>query len=143
MSTASRRVAGLLLVIFPTVIVGGVSLLSMLIARESGYQDNPLRQDLWRAGHAHAGVLLLLSLVILRYVDEAALSDGWKWLVRLAAPIAAVLLPLAFFLSVLPEDAAEPNALIYLAFAGAAALFVGLLTLSIGLLRRCPARRDA
>ena len=136
MSTASRRVAGLLLVIFPTVIVGGVSLLSMLIARESGYQDNPLRQDLWRAGHAHAGVLLLLSLVILRYVDEAALSDGWKWLVRLAAPIAAVLLPLAFFLSVLPEDAAEPNAVVYLAFAGAAVLVVGLLTLGIGLLRR-------
>jgi hypothetical protein len=29
----------------------------------------PLRQDLWRAGHAHAGVLLILSLVALRYAD--------------------------------------------------------------------------
>jgi hypothetical protein len=25
--------------------------------------DNPLRQDLWRAGHAHAGVWLILALV--------------------------------------------------------------------------------
>jgi hypothetical protein len=31
---------------------------------------------LWRAGHAHAGVWLVLSLVTLRYVDEAALSEG-------------------------------------------------------------------
>lgn len=143
MSPASRRVAGLLLVIFPTAIIGGISLLSMLINRDSGYQDNPLRQDLWRAGHAHAGVLLLLSLVLLRYVDEAALSDGWKWVVRFSAPVAAVLLPLAFFLSVLPEDAEEPNAVVYLAFAGAAVLLVGLVTLGIGLLRRGGVRRGA
>ena len=143
MSTASRRVAGLLLVIFPTAVLGGISLLSLLISRDSGYQDNPLRQDLWRAGHAHAGVLLILSLVMLRYVDDAALSDGWKWFVRLSTPVAAVLLPLAFFFSVLPEDADEPNALVYLAFAGAAVLVTGLLTLGIGLLRRGRARTDA
>jgi hypothetical protein len=35
--------------------------------------ENPLRQDLWRAGHAHAGVWLILALVGLRYVDEANL----------------------------------------------------------------------
>src|SRR3712207_4961456 len=143
MSGASRRVAGLLLVIFPTAVFGGISLLSLLIDRNSGYQDNPLRQDLWRAGHAHAGVLLILSLLVLRYVDEAALSDRWKWVVRLAAPAAAILLPLAFFLSVLPEDAEEPNALVFLAFGGAVSLIVGLLTLGIGLLRRDRGRREA
>jgi hypothetical protein len=37
---------------------------------------NPLRQDLWRAGHAHAGVWLVLALVALRYVDEANLFRG-------------------------------------------------------------------
>jgi hypothetical protein len=136
MSAASRRVAGLLLVIFPTVVLGGVSLLSLLINRDSGYQENPLRQDLWRAGHAHAGVLLILSLVALRYVDEATLSERARWLVRLSIPAAAVLLPLAYFLSVLPEDAEEPSAIVYLAFAGAALLVVGLLTLGVGLLRR-------
>jgi len=143
MSTTSRRVAGLLLVIYPTAITGGVSLLSLLIDRDSGYQDNPLRQDLWRAGHAHAGVLLMLSLVVLRYVDAAALSDSWKWVVRLAPPAAALLLPVAFFLSVLPEDAEEPNAVVALAFVGAATLFVGLLTLGIGLLRRSGERHAA
>ena len=141
MSTASRRIAGLLLVLFPTVIVGGVSLLSMLIDRDSGYQDNPLRQDLWRAGHAHAGVLLILSLLVLRYVDEAALSDRWKSIVRHSVPLAAILLPVAFFLSVLPEDAEEPNAAVFLAFAGAVSLAIGLLTLGVGLLRQSRAGR--
>ena len=138
MSHASRRLAGILLVLYPTVIVGGVSLLSMLINAGTGYVDNPLRQDLWRAGHAHAAVLLLLSLVVLRYVDEATLSDAWKAVARHAVPLAAILLPVAFFLSVLPEDATEPNGLIYLAFVGAISLVVGLFTLGVGLLRGRP-----
>ena len=78
MSSDSRRVAAILLVVFPTVVFGGASLLTMLIDSGSGYTDNELRQDLWRAGHAHAGVLLVLSLVLLRYVDEAVLSPRVK-----------------------------------------------------------------
>jgi drug/metabolite transporter superfamily protein YnfA len=38
------------------------------------------------AGHAHAGVYLVLSLIMLRYVDEAVLSPFWKWLARTGAP---------------------------------------------------------
>ena len=109
MSHESRRLAGILLVIFPTVIYGGVTLLRLLIDQQSGYIQNPLRQDLWRAGHAHAGVLLILSLVVLRYVDEATLSDRLKGFVRHATPAAAILLPLAYFLSVLSPTATEPT----------------------------------
>jgi hypothetical protein len=104
--------------------------------------QNPLRQNLWRAGHAHAGVLLVLSLVALRYVDEAALSTRLKWFVRLALPSAAILLPTAFFLSVLRPDATAPNGLIGLAYAGAVVLAAGILVLGVGLLRaggRAPA----
>jgi hypothetical protein len=135
MNRRSRRLAGILLIVFPTVIYGGVTLLRLIIDADAGYVDNPIRQDLWRAGHAHAGVLLILSLVLLRCVDEAHLPCWMKEFVRLAAPIAAILLPLAFFLSVLSPTATEPNALIYLAFVGAAVLTVGLLTLGVGLLR--------
>jgi drug/metabolite transporter superfamily protein YnfA len=136
MSSQSRRAAGILLVVLPTVIFGGVSILSFLISPESGYMKNPLRQDLWRAGHAHAGVFLVLSLVALRYVDEAVLSNASKNFVRWALPAAAILLPVAFFLSVLSPNATEPNSLIYLAYAGAVVLAAGLLTLGVGLLRK-------
>jgi len=134
MSSQSRLVAGILLILLPTVEFGGASLLSLLMG-DPRYTQNELRQDLWRAGHAHAGVWLVLSLVALRYVDEAALSEGMRWLVRLSLPAAAILLPVAFFLSVLSPEAREPNVLIYLAYVGGVVLAVGLLVLGIGLIR--------
>ncbi len=137
MSPQSRLVAGILLILVPTVEIGGASILSLLIA-DPTYSQNELRQDLWRAGHAHAGVWLVLSLVALRYVDEATLSEGMKWLVRLAFPAAALLIPLAFFLSVLSPEATEPNAMIYLAYVAGVVLAVGLLVLGVGLIRRRP-----
>jgi uncharacterized membrane protein YidH (DUF202 family) len=80
-------------------------------------------------------VLLLLSLIALRYVDETNLTEHARWLVRLAFPAAAVLLPLAFFLSVLTPEATEPNPLINLAYLGAVLLVAAMLTLGIGLVR--------
>jgi len=134
MSPQSRRVAGLLLIIMPTVVIGGVSVLTLLI-NDPEYAANPLRQDLWRAGHAHAGVLLILALMTLRYVDEASLAERTRWFVRLAFPAAGVLLPLAYFLSVLSPDATDPNPLVNLAHVGAVVLVGGMLTLGVGLVR--------
>ena len=134
MSSQSRLVAGILLILLPTVEFGGASLLSLLIG-DPQYTQNELRQDLWRAGHAHAGVWLVLSLVALRYVDEATLSVGMRWAVRLAFPAAALLMPLAFFLSVLSPDATQPNALISLAYVGGVVPAAGLLILGVGLIR--------
>jgi drug/metabolite transporter superfamily protein YnfA len=135
MSRESRLFAGILLVVLPTVMFGGLSLLRFLITSAPGYVDNPLRHDLFRAGHAHAGVYLVLSLVMLRYVDEAALGPGWKWIARLGAPIAAILIPLAFFLSVASPEATEPNGLMNLAYVGAIFLAASVVTLGVGLIR--------
>jgi len=142
MSPQSRLIAGIVLVIVPTVEIGGASILSLLIA-DPAYAQNDLRQDLWRAGHAHAGVWLVLSLVALRYVDEATLSERMRWVVRVTFPAAAVLMALGFFLSVLPEDAREPNAMIYLTYVAGVVLAVGLLTLAVGLIRGRQTPSDA
>jgi hypothetical protein len=135
MSRESRMLAGILLVVLPTVMFGGLSLLSFLVRNSPGYTDNPLRHDLWRAGHAHAGVYLVLSLVMLRYVDDAVLSPFWKWIARTGAPIAAILIPAAFFLSVVSPTATEPNGLMSLAYVGALFLAAAVLSLGVGLLR--------
>jgi hypothetical protein len=135
MCRESRLTAGILLILLPAVVYGGTSILSLLIG-DPDYAENELRQDLWRAGHAHAGVLLILSLVTLRYVDEANLPGWLKSFARHSIPAAAVLLPAAFFLSVLSPEATEPNAMIYLAFVGAVLLAFGVLVLGIGLIRR-------
>jgi drug/metabolite transporter superfamily protein YnfA len=126
--------AGILLVVLPTVMFGGLALLSFLTRNLPGYTDNPLRHDLWRAGHAHAGVFLVLSLVMLGYVDEAVLSPFWKWIARTGAPIAAILIPAAFFLSVASPTATEPNALRNLAYIGALFLAAAVLSLGVGLI---------
>jgi drug/metabolite transporter superfamily protein YnfA len=135
MSRESRMLAGILLVVLPSVLYGGLSLLTLLTTSSPGYTENLLRHDLWRAGHAHAGVYLVLSLVMLRYVDEAELSPFWKWLARTGAPIAAILIPAAFILSVASPTAKEPNGIMNLAYVGAAFLAAAVLTLGVGLLR--------
>src|SRR5262249_48838572 len=125
----------------PSVMYGGLTLLLLLTQGAHGIADNPLRHDMWRAGHAHAGVYLILSLVMLIYVDQAELSPVWKWLARTGAPIAAILIPAAFFLSVASPAATEPNALIYLAYVGAVFLAGGVISLGVGLIRAARAGR--
>jgi uncharacterized membrane protein YeiB len=133
MSPASLRSAGILLILLPTVVFGGVSILTLLI-RDPRYRQNPLRQQLWRAGHAHAGIMLILSLIALIYVDQTTLTETWRNIVRMAIPAAAIFLPAAFFLSVLSPTAAKPNILINLAYVGAISLTFGLIVLGVGLL---------
>ena len=138
MAHASRRLAGIILILIPAVAFGGASLLSMILGQVPGYLDNPVRQDLWRAGHAHAGVMLILALVLLRYVDETPLRGGWLWLARHGAPVAAIFMPLGFFLSVLSPEATEPNPLIGLVFVGGLFLIGAVVATGIGLLRAPP-----
>jgi hypothetical protein len=54
--------------------------------------------------------------------------------VRLALPV-AILMPLAFFFSVLSPEATEPNVMIYLAYVAGVVLALGSLVLGVGLIR--------
>lgn len=134
MSEQSLSFAGVLLITVPLVGFGGARLLKMIWGREPGYLDNPVRQSLWRAGHAHAGVLVMLALVGMLYVDRAGLSSGLESLVRYLLVLPPILMPLGFFLSVASPRAEEPNRLLWLVPLGAISLTAGALTLGIGLL---------
>jgi len=129
MSRESRMFGGMLFIVLPTVVYGSLSLLSFLTRNVPGYTDNPLRHDLCRAGHAMAGVCIVLSLVMLVDVDEAVLSPFWKWLARSGVPNVAILIPTAFFLSVASPTASQPNGLMNLAYVGALILASAVLTL--------------
>jgi drug/metabolite transporter superfamily protein YnfA len=59
----------------PTVMYGGYSLLSLL---NQGDRLTPFQQSMFRAGHAHAGVLLLMSLLYYMFLDRTALPSGLK-----------------------------------------------------------------
>jgi hypothetical protein len=56
--------SGVILITVPTIQCGGYFLLTSLMDKTSGYMDNPLRQNFFRAGHAHTGVIVILSLFV-------------------------------------------------------------------------------
>ena len=134
LSTESRILAAILLIAVPTVEFGGLALLAMLTRRDPGFWENPLRRGMFRAGHAHAGVWIVLALVAMLYVDQAGLTGAVAWVVRIAFAAAPILMPLGFFLSVTSPDAQKPNGAIGLVYAGGGVLAVGTVVLGIGLL---------
>jgi hypothetical protein len=134
MSQSSLHFAGVVLITVPVIAFGGARLLTMIYRHESGYLDNPVRQNLWRAGHAHAGVLAILTLIGVMLVDQADLSSGLRTFVRYALVAGPILMPLGFFLSVASPQAQQPNRLIYLVPLGGLSVSVGAVSLGIGLL---------
>src|SRR5919112_5738976 len=65
------------LLLLVSVEYGGWSLLGFLTGRG---QLGEFREQFFRAGHAHAGVLLILSLVYYLHLDRTGYSDTVKWL---------------------------------------------------------------
>jgi hypothetical protein len=135
MTREARLMSGLILITVPTIQYGGYFLLTSLMNKHSGYMENPLRQNFFRAGHAHAGVIVLLSLICQVLADAAVLPPPVMWFVRIGIPLAAILISAGFFFSVLPPNATEAGGGVSLIYAGALILAVGVLSLGIGLLR--------
>lgn len=59
--------------------------------------ENPLRQNFFRAGHAHAGVIVILSLMCQMLADAAVLAVPLSWFVRIGVPLSAILISAGFF----------------------------------------------
>jgi hypothetical protein len=134
-SNITRLLCGITLITVPSIEYGGTFLLKMLRTREPGYLDNPIRQNLFRAGHAHAGVIVIFSLVCQMLVDSIGLPDALAWFVRIGVPATAIVMPLGFFLSVASPKAERPNGAIRLVYVGAVILAISVLILGIGLVR--------
>lgn len=131
MSDPTRTLAGVILLTIVTIEFGGWFLTK--IARGQVPMTD-FQKAFARAGHAHAGVLVILSLVGLLYVDLTGLSGFWLWVGRLALPVAAILMSGGFFASSAGKNVTQPNKFLAILWVGAASLAVGALTLGIGLL---------
>jgi hypothetical protein len=137
----ARLMSGITILIVPTIMYGGWTLLGILTQGGVGAAPGTVRLDetqwaLWRAGHAHAGVWTLLSLVLQVLLDSARLSSALRWLARICAPTAAVAFSGALF--GLAFSAAF-RALLYL---GVVLLLIALVTTGVGLLRGLSAGAD-
>ena len=131
MPDTTRILAGVLLLSLVTVETGGLYLVRLV---QGGAPATPFQLGFARAGHAHAAVLLILSLTALLYADAVHLTGAWGWLARIGVPVAALLMPAGFFFSSMGKDRTSPNSLITLVYTGAIVLAAGLASLGIGLL---------
>lgn len=135
MTREARLMSGIILITVPTIQYGGYFLLTSLMNKGSGYMENPLRQNFFRAGHAHAGVIVILSLVCQILADGAVLPDPLLWFVRIGVPLSAILISAGFFFSMLPPTATEASGAVSLIYVGAVILALAVFTLGLGLLR--------
>lgn len=67
------------LISIPTVMFGGFALLRL----NAGTRLNGFQHAYFKAGHAHAGVLLVLALVTLDILARSGLGSGPRWTVCL------------------------------------------------------------
>jgi hypothetical protein len=73
---ATRTFTTLAWISLPTVMYGGYSLRHVM---ERGDGLTPFQETYFRAGHAHAGVLLILSLPYYRALERSGLSARARW----------------------------------------------------------------
>src|SRR3954469_12217371 len=131
MSHASSTTAGILLLAIVTIQYGGTFMLRVV---SGGVPATDFQKSFFRAGHAHAGVLVILGLVGTILVDATNLDGFWEFVARDGVPAGAVGMSAGFFLSAIGRDRRRPNRLIALLWAGAACVAAGVLTLGVGLL---------
>ena len=131
LSVESRRLAGILLISLVTVETGGLYLIAL---HRKKLPATPFQLAFARAGHAHAGVLLILGLLCQVLTDASGQTGAFAWISRTGVPIAALLMPAGFFFSSMGAGRERPNGLLALVYLGGLCLAVGLLSLGVGLL---------
>jgi hypothetical protein len=131
LSEPTRILAAILLFSLVTVETGGLYLIHLV--RRSG-AATPFQLAFARAGHAHAGVLLVLSLVGLLYADAIDAAGTLGAIARSGIPVAALLMPAGFFFSSMGAERTSPNQAIALVYLGGLSLAAGLTALGASLL---------
>jgi hypothetical protein len=126
--------AAVVLLTVLTIAYGGTFVLSVT---RGNVPANDLQRRFFRAGHAHAGVLVILGLATLTLEQLNHVRAPYP-AISFAILAAAVLMPAGFFLSVTGRDPAQPSRAIALLWAGAAVLAVGLVSASVGLIAGTP-----
>jgi hypothetical protein len=132
MSRTTQIMIGISLLLVPTIIYGGLTLLGVVSAGAFGAPAprslTAQQQAFYRAGHAHAGVLLILSLILQILIDHARLG-ALVWPARIAAPAGALLVSAGFF------GVAHLPVLRAVLYSGASLVAATTLAVGIGLLR--------
>jgi len=130
MSASNLISSGVVLLSVVAIAYGGTFLLRVTTG---SVPTNDLQRRFFRAGHAHAGVLVILGLLVRLLLDEPGVP-AWSSALADGVLLSAILMPAGFFLSVLGRDPETPNGWRTLIWIGATTLTVGLVAAGIGLI---------
>ncbi len=114
----------------PTVMYGGYSLLRLI---NQGEQLTPFQTTWFRAGHAHAGVLLLMSLLYYLFLDQTTLAPATKQVGCAAIFVGILMQSGGFFVHMIVGQPNGPSIGTYVTTAGAALLATAVGILIYGL----------
>jgi hypothetical protein len=123
--------AGIVLLTVVGIESGGFFLLKVFGGRLA---TTDLQKSFYRAGHAHAGVLVILGLLCVLLAEATSLTGFAHWLAATGVLCAAILMPAGFFFSAMGEGRTAPNRAVVLLPAGAVFLAAGVVMLAVGLL---------
>ena len=128
----------------PTTVLPVISLLSLVSVEYGGWallgfltgrgQLGEFREQFFRAGHAHAGVLLVLSLVYFLYLDRTGYPTGVQWLAGLLLLVGIIAQSGGFFLHLARGQKNRSSVGTVVTRTGALLLAAALVILAIGLL---------
>jgi hypothetical protein len=115
-----------------TVEIGGWSLLGLLASED---RLTPFQEQFFRAGHGHAGVLLILALVYLILVERTDWRPGARLGLSLTLLAGILLQSGGFFVHMLVGQEQRASAGTWMTRAGAVLLAIALVSLGVGLLK--------
>ena len=129
LSSEARNVIGWIIITIPTIEFGGGFLLYRLRTQSGGR----LQSSYFRAGHAHAGVLVILAILGQMLVDVAGYTAPAAPALRVGFFLAPILVSAGFFLGAPSGDSPKPGRLIGLVYIGAVVLALSAVGLGVGL----------
>jgi hypothetical protein len=132
LSSQGRTTAGILLLTIVAVEYGGTYMVRIVRGK---VPVTSFQKGFSRAGHAHAGVLVVFAILCQILADAAHMSGIPATLARSGVAFAAILMPAGFFFSSMGKGRTEPNGFIALLWVGAIVLAAGVVALGIGLLQ--------
>lgn len=130
MSTADKVLTAITLISIPTVMFGGYSLLRLRAANRL----NEFQAAFFRAGHAHAGVLLVMTLAALATAARFGVSDALTWTFGFLLLLGALAQPGGMFVHMAIGKPGQWSWGNTLSSVGAILLAAGLLALAYGVI---------
>lgn len=134
-SPVAAIVCGVVLVTVLGIAYGGTFLLRVV---SGGFAFTPFQQAFFRAGHAHAGALVTLGLVVVLLLGAAGADGAWSVL-GYGVLASAILIPGGFFAAAGGRERTRPNGFVWILWVGVAVLAIGLVGAAVALFQAAAA----